>query len=345
MGLGSPRVERIRRRSHLSAAALVLVLLASIPLLRTLRVRAMDHYLATQRYEDVYYLPPAQWLPVFSLGYREAAANLVWMRGLVYYGEEMVHRGGVQHVLDYGEAIVTLDPDFKAAYRWVNMAGLYNARQELTREDVERTITFLERGVRRFPDDGDLAWEMGATLAYELAPRVDDPDEKQRIHARATDYLMVAARKGAAPPWLALSNAGQLMRLGRTEQAARHLEEMYATVQDPETRERIRQPHRRPAHPGLRRGHARGPPRGGGAAARGAPVRAPGPLPPGGPPPRGGRSRGLPPQLRAPRAGHPGPVRVHHPARQVTARPRTSSTGVCQRMPAAGPVALMAPTE
>jgi tetratricopeptide (TPR) repeat protein len=240
MGLGSPRVERIRRRSHLSAAALVLVLLASIPLLRTLRVRAMDHYLATQRYEDVYYLPPAQWLPVFSLGYREAAANLVWMRGLVYYGEEMVHRGGVQHVLDYGEAIVTLDPDFKAAYRWVNMAGLYNARQELTREDVERTITFLERGVRRFPDDGDLAWEMGATLAYELAPRVDDPDEKQRIHSRATDYLMVAARKGAAPPWLALSNAGQLMRLGRTEQAARHLEEMYATVQDPETRERIR---------------------------------------------------------------------------------------------------------
>jgi hypothetical protein len=223
------------------AALVGALVLAAVPVMRGLRVRAMDHYLATQTYEDVYYLPPARWLPVFSLGYREAAASLIWMRGLVYFGEEMMQRGVVRHIFDYGEAIVTLDPDFRAAYGWVAMASLYNPREELTPEDVERTVAFLERGVRRFPDDGQLAWEMGATLAYELAPLVDDEEEKHSIYARASDYLMTAARQGAAPDWLALSNASQLMRLGRTEQAARHLEEMYGLVRDEDTRERIRE--------------------------------------------------------------------------------------------------------
>jgi tetratricopeptide (TPR) repeat protein len=227
---------------HPWKAALLIVLgLALLPVMRSLRVRAMDHYLATQRYEDVYYLPPAEWLPVLSLGYREALANLIWMRGLVYFGEELMQRGEVRHVFDYGHAIVTLDPELRPAYTFVNMAALYNARQELTRQDVEQAVAFLERGVRRFPDDGHLAWEMGATLAYELAPLVDDPDEKRAVQERATDFLLVAARKGAAPPWLALSNASQLVRLGQSEQAARHLEEMYAMVGDTETRERIRQ--------------------------------------------------------------------------------------------------------
>ncbi|MFW6087256.1 MAG: hypothetical protein ACODAG_08630 [Myxococcota bacterium] len=208
--------------------------------MRTIRVRAMDHYLATQTYEDVYYVPPSSWLPVFSLGYREAAADLLWMRGLVYFGDELVHRGQVKHIFNYGDAIVTLDPHFNRAYRWVAMAALYNPKTELSLEDVERARAFLAEGVRRFPDDGELAWEMGALLAYELLPRIEDPQERERIKATAADHMMVAARQGAGPPWLTLTNATQLEGLGRTEQAVRHLEEMYSLVSDPATREQIR---------------------------------------------------------------------------------------------------------
>ena len=44
-----------------------------------------------QTYEDLYYLPPTDWLRVFSFGWDEAAADLIWMRALVYFGDEFLH--------------------------------------------------------------------------------------------------------------------------------------------------------------------------------------------------------------------------------------------------------------
>lgn len=215
-----------------------LVLSAGVLGVRTLRTRATHHFTATQTYEDVYYLPPAPWLPVLSLGYDEAFADLIWMRGLIYFGAELVHRGDADNVARYGDAALALDPDFRAIYHWVAVGTLYH-HGDLPVEDIEKAVAFLERGMRRFPDDGQMAWDLGATMAYELAPRLDDPDRKDDVRRRATEWMMMAARTGHGPPWLALTNATQLERLGRTEQAARHVEEMYAVVQDPELRQQL----------------------------------------------------------------------------------------------------------
>lgn len=206
---------------------------------RSLRVRAMDHYVATQTYEDVYYVPPPEWLPVLSLGWKEAAADLLWMRALIYFGDELVHRGQVRHVFDYTEAILHLDPRFKRVYRWVGTTGMYRP-VGVEVEDIRRAIEYLERGARLFPDDGELAWDTGASLSFELAPHVQDSAERDRIRARGAEYMQTAARLGAGPDWLVLTNATVLQRLGRTEQAIRHLEEMYATTRDDGTREQIR---------------------------------------------------------------------------------------------------------
>jgi hypothetical protein len=97
----------------------------------------------------------------------------------------------------------------------------------------------MERGVARFPDDGDLAWELGAVLTFELVPLLDDADAADRARARGLPHLLRAVRLGAAPEWAALSNAALLTRIGRDEQAARHLEEMYLSVRDPRTRQQI----------------------------------------------------------------------------------------------------------
>ncbi|MDH5491350.1 MAG: hypothetical protein OEY14_05300, partial [Myxococcales bacterium] len=80
---------------------------------------------------------------------------------------------------------------------------------------------------------------LGATLLYEIHPWVQDEAERRELRQRATEHLMAAARLGAGPPWLALSNATRLGRLGELEQAARHLEEMHASVQDPALRAEI----------------------------------------------------------------------------------------------------------
>jgi hypothetical protein len=91
----------------------------------SLRGRAMDRYLGTQTYEDIYYLPPPEWLGAMSLGHRHALADLIWLRALIYFGDEFANRGAVKHVFNYGESMLALDPDFRRVYRWVGVAGVY----------------------------------------------------------------------------------------------------------------------------------------------------------------------------------------------------------------------------
>jgi len=199
----------------------------------------MDHYLGTQTYEDIYYLPPPEWLGVMSLGHRHALADLIWLRALIYFGDEFANRGAVKHVFNYGESMLALDPDFRRVYRWVGVAGVYTPTGS-PREFIERSIDVLRRGVERFPDDGELAWDAGATITYELLPNLpkDDPN-RERLEAEGNDYMMAAARLGEGPAWLVLTNASSLRKLGQKDRELRHLEEMYAVIRDPKVKAQI----------------------------------------------------------------------------------------------------------
>lgn len=199
----------------------------------------MDQYLATQTYEDIYYLPPPEWLLVMSLGHRRALADLIWLRALIYFGDELENRGAVKHVFNYGESMLALDPDFRRVYRWVGVAGVYTPLGSPP-EFIERAVDVLRRGVERFPNDGELAWDAGATIEYELLPTLpkDDPD-RERLDAEGNDYMMAAARLGAGPPWLVLTNATSLRKLGEKDRELRHLEEVYALVRDPVVKSQI----------------------------------------------------------------------------------------------------------
>lgn len=196
------------------------------------------HYLSTQRYEDVYYLPPPTWLRLFSLGHREALADLIWMRALVYFGEELVHRGNVANLYRYADAMIALDPYFKKVYPWVASAALYRTG-DVTVNDARKAIAYLEAGVRLFPDDGRLAWDLGANYLYELPPLLDDPKDRAEARLRGVEHLRVAVLRGEGPPWLALSASSELRKLGRAEQEIRYLEELYPQVTDATIRAEI----------------------------------------------------------------------------------------------------------
>ena len=204
------------------------------------RAGAQQHFLQTQTYEDVYYLPPKQYLVLGALGYRAALADLIWMKALVYYGEELSHRGDVKNLYRYGDAVLALDPDFKRVYRWIANCALYRTG-EITVNDARAAIRYLEVAMRRFPDDGELAWELGANYTYELAPMLTDDEEKKAARRTGLDYLELAVRRKAGPSWLVLQTAGELHALGRVEQAIRHLEDVYATTTDAQVRTRIEQ--------------------------------------------------------------------------------------------------------
>lgn len=228
--------QRVKLGKPIVALTLLIAALAGV---WTLRGRAMDDYLATRSYEDIYYLPPPQWLDVMSLGHRRALADLIWLRALIYFGEEFEHQGAVRHVFSYGEAMLALDPDFRRVYRWVGVAAVYTPLGS-TNAVVERAIDVLRRGIERFPEDGQLAWDAGATIMYELLPNLPEDDPRQeRLRMEGNEHMMAAARLGAGPDWLVITNATALRKLGEKERELRHLEEMYAIVRDPKVRSEI----------------------------------------------------------------------------------------------------------
>lgn len=205
---------------------------------RELRLLVFRHHQESQRYEDIYYLPPADWLPVLSGGFRAAAADLIWCRSLVYFGEQLIQRGAVKYAFDYTDAVLALDPDFRSAYEWIATAALYKPT-DVSLADGRRAATYLKRALARWPNDGQLHWRYGSVLRFELAPLLREGAEKDRLIAEATPHLATAANLGAGPPWLALNSSSLLLRLGKTEQAIRHLEEVYGTVQDDMAKKRI----------------------------------------------------------------------------------------------------------
>jgi hypothetical protein len=215
------------------------LLIAALAGVWSLRSRAMNQYLATQTYEDIYYLPPPDWLEVMSLGYRRALADLIWLRALVYFGDEFMNEGEVKHVHNYGESMLKLDPDFRRVYSWVGVAGVYTPKGSPP-EFIEQAVDVLRRGVQRFPNDGDLAWDAGATIMYELLPHLpkDDPS-RARLEAEGNEHMMAAARLGAGPDWLVITNATSLRKLGENDRELRHLEEMYALVRDTKVKAEI----------------------------------------------------------------------------------------------------------
>jgi hypothetical protein len=202
------------------------------------RLDSQHHYLSTQRYEDIYYLPPSAWLKVFSLGYREALAGLLWTRTLVYFGEEMVQRGKTQHIYTYGDSVLELDPYFIRAYRWLAATGSYRPGARGV-PDVRKSIDYLERAAELAPDDGHVAWDLGAFYMYELRPLLRDPKEREDARLKALEHFQVAVLRNVAPPWLALNTAAGLEKMGRREQQIAFLQAAYTQVTDPDTRAKI----------------------------------------------------------------------------------------------------------
>ena len=227
-------------RSSPTGRALGLVLLVSLAALgaRNARGHGEGHYLATRHYEDLYYLPPPEWLQVVSLGQREALAGLIWLQALVYFGEDVGHGGSVAHLYDYADAMLALDPQFKKVYRWVASGAIYRPGF-VKLEHALTAIAYLERAVRLWPDDGELAWDLGANYVYELVPLLSSSKEKATARMRGVEHLRVAALRGFGPAWLAISTASEFDRLGRTEQLIRYLEELYPLVSDPQVKGEI----------------------------------------------------------------------------------------------------------
>ncbi|HEX4459346.1 MAG TPA: hypothetical protein VIA18_15310 [Polyangia bacterium] len=187
--------------------------------------------------DDTLYLPRASVLRAVSLGHTELAADLVFIRALIYVGAELSHKGSQRWLENYLDTITQLDPSWKTPYRWAGVATMYNGRT-ITEADVRLSNHFLELGVRQFPDDWELSFMLACNYLFELHPT----DERQKLENRKIggEWIRHAALVGGAPSWVPLLSATIMRQEGEDEAAVRHLETVYVSTQDERTRNEVR---------------------------------------------------------------------------------------------------------
>ena len=187
--------------------------------------------------DDVLYLPQPSALHALALGHDELAADLVFIRGLVYFGSQLEQKGDYRWLENYLDTITKLDPRWKTPFRWAGVATMYNGKP-ITNQAVMLSNHFLERGVQQFPDDWELPFMLGCNYLFEL--HTDDPKQKDEWRRIGGEWVRHAAIVGGAPSWVPLLAATIMRQEGREEAAVRHLEEVYVSTQDERTREQLR---------------------------------------------------------------------------------------------------------
>ncbi|MFB6262580.1 MAG: hypothetical protein ABEL76_02975, partial [Bradymonadaceae bacterium] len=132
-------------------------------------------------------VPPTGLIRSSLLNFDTLAADLVWIRAVLYYGRKRAKRHEPEQLYDYATTVADLDPYFFPVYRWFSHSYLAT-RYPPSPDDLNRVNSFLERGMKHFPADYRLPRTAG--LNYIGYPS-DTRSTRQRIREleRAIDYL------------------------------------------------------------------------------------------------------------------------------------------------------------
>lgn len=179
------------------------------------------------------FVPSPAAAPFVSLGYREAAADLFYVRMIGHFiGEDSSGHG----VADLAEAIVTLDPRFYRAYdHGANAMTL--AKHGVDQAVYLRAIRVLEAGMTQFPQDWRMPYLAGQMYTQDLT--TEDEAQKRAWDERGTLLVESAIRKPGAPSSAARWAATMRSKLGQRERAIAGLREMLLITQDDAARERL----------------------------------------------------------------------------------------------------------
>jgi hypothetical protein len=189
---------------------------------------------------DTFYLPTSNTLRLLSLGHHELASDLVSARGNVYFGTQMLAKAQQRWLTRYLNTAIDLDPQFHRLYLSGAAMSIYNGK-EGSLETVEGATGLLERGVKAFPLDWEIKFQLGFNYLFEL-PKLVGPDDPRvpQWRQRGVEALRQAALFEGGPEWLPNLVARMLTKDGSQDLAIRHLEQAYAVAASEEARTQIR---------------------------------------------------------------------------------------------------------
>ncbi len=172
-------------RSDLLAVATLALGIGLLSLERAQLAEA--HHRITQK-RDVYVLPAKNRAVAWSLGYRAAAADLIFGHVLVSAGVHMSEKRLFEFAAPYIETINELDPKFRDPYRYSD-ALITLQTVVVPEESYRQAREILLRGTRELPYDQQLWSAAGQFLAYLAPPRLHDPAEQAAFRQEGAQLM------------------------------------------------------------------------------------------------------------------------------------------------------------
>lgn len=204
---------------------------------RALLVQRFDALAETS---DTLALPPPEQAVVMSLGYRSAAADLIYAHTLVAYGLHFGEKRRFEYVGEYLETVTTLDPKFAQPYIYADT--LLTLQPETPRQaDYRKARDLMLKGTRELPYNQRLWFTAGQFLAYLAPPNLEDPKEQAQFKeegARLLAHACELVTDNENIPYHCLTAAGMLNEAGEREALIQMLTRTLAVNDDEEIQKR-----------------------------------------------------------------------------------------------------------
>lgn len=171
------------------------------------------------RAAELAYLPKGEYIRVAALGYREMAADLIWLKAVQPLGELKQSKAGYRWAYHAVEVVTDVDPSFAFAYQAAGtILGVWGGAPR-------ESIAILTKGMRAHPD----IWQLPLVVGYDYFYELHD------VRAAARYFRMAAVLPGA-PEYLGKLAARMTVQAGDPEAALEFLQRLSMQTQD----ERIR---------------------------------------------------------------------------------------------------------
>lgn len=175
-------------------------------------------------------LPPARLLRALAFGYNELVADLVWLKSINYFADQLFQKKEMVYIEHYLTTASFLDPHFEALYRYGPAMMLSQKGSQHTNEEVMAAIRLLKRANTLFPENWRYAKSLGSFYLFELTSQ--DPKQRAAWKRIGADWIRRAALLGGDHSFLATLAASVYSEQGQQELAIQHLQEIYLTTQD-----------------------------------------------------------------------------------------------------------------
>ena len=185
--------------------------------------------------DEVLFVTDSMSTKLMSLGYQQAAADVMWLRSIQYFVTHLLTDRRYPWLEHFVYQIIDLDPRFKHIYLWAGSCMLYGG--EITPEKVHASNRIYEAALRRFPNDYEPAYRLGMNYYSEL--RVKNEEERERYKAMGIAYFERAAQAPDAPPTIFDLLRGIAKQMGRDDVLFYALTDELLRVNDPERRKQL----------------------------------------------------------------------------------------------------------